>query len=64
MMQIKFETPSVEVGHCVRVNMVVTSQFHGSLTFSEMNVCFTGDSVTRKLIHDCSGSGDSDGGLF
>jgi hypothetical protein len=64
MMQIKFETPSVEVGHCVRVKNVVTSQLHGYLTFSEKNVCFTGDCLTRKFIHDGSGSGDSDGGLF
>jgi hypothetical protein len=60
----KFESSTVEVGHSVRVNLVVTNLFHGHLTFSEMAVCFTGDCLVRKFVHDGSGSGDSDGGIL
>ena len=48
----------------MRVTLVITSSFAGLLTFAEMSVCFSGDTLIRRFAHDGSGSGDSVGGFY
>ena len=48
------------MGQSVEVTLAITSKFEDTMTFSNMFVHFTGDSIVQKFNHNSNSDSDSD----